>query len=67
LIGKWAFDDNQNFQISILILLLGLLMLNFYWTILFFRMGYRYAVKGEVKDLQNPVEDLKRKKLKSVD
>jgi len=32
-------------------------MLNVYWTVLFFRMGYRFISKGEVKDLQNPVED----------
>lgn len=57
--GQFHIDGSGNLQTIYQMLLLGLLVLNVYWTILFFRMGYRFATKGEVKDIQNPVEDKK--------
>ena len=60
--GKWGLRENDYTQFSFIALLIGLLILNLYWTLLFFRMGYRFATKGEVKDMQNPIEDLKKAK-----
>ena len=57
LMGQWRIDYNSAHQGTFQILLLGLLLLNVYWTILFIKMGLRFALKGEVKDIQNPVED----------
>ena len=57
LIGQWRIDFNSAHQGTFQVLLLGLLLLNVYWTILFLKMGLRFLRKGEVKDLQNPVED----------
>lgn len=56
--GQFITDGNPN-QVVYQMLLVGLLLLNIYWTILFLRMGYRFVTKGEVKDIQNPVEDRK--------
>ena len=60
--GKWNLGGSTNSQLAFICLLIGLLILNLYWTFLFFRMGYRFVSKGEVKDLQNPVEDIKKAK-----
>ncbi|CAI2373179.1 unnamed protein product [Moneuplotes crassus] len=64
LFGQVLINGETSFHIYSIILLMGLILLNLYWTFLFFRMGYRFISKGEVKDLQNPIEDLKNKKLK---
>lgn len=60
-IGRWRCDHIQNQQICFQILNVVLLMLNIYWSILFFRMGYRLLTKGEVKDIQNPAESIDAK------
>lgn len=57
--GRWHFDDNGSPQFIYQWLLTGLLILNVYWTILFFRMGLRFIFKGEIKDLQNKIKDKK--------
>lgn len=57
--GKWESDTSGSAQTIYQMLLIGLLTLNVYWTVLFWRMGYRYATRGEIKDIQNPVEDTK--------
>mmetsp|Transcript_35110 Transcript_35110/g.40573 ORF Transcript_35110/g.40573 Transcript_35110/m.40573 type:complete len:108 (-) Transcript_35110:42-365(-) len=64
MMGLWKIDYNSAHQLAFQILLLGLLTLNVYWTFLFFKMGYRMLTKGEVKDLQNPVEDRSTAKCK---
>ncbi|CAI2373622.1 unnamed protein product [Moneuplotes crassus] len=60
--GQFRINDENSIHIPFIALLIGLLILNLYWTVLFFRMGYRFISKGEVKDLQNPIEDLKKKR-----
>jgi len=57
LTGRWHVDYTNSSQSVFQMLLVGLLILNVYWTILFFRMGYRFVNKGEIKDIQNPIED----------
>ncbi|CAI2374695.1 unnamed protein product [Moneuplotes crassus] len=69
MIGRWRFDQNTSHQTSMQVLLMILLLLNCYWQILFFNMLYRAVFKGDTKDYQNPVEDIKTredsKKIKS--
>lgn len=60
--GQFRINDDSSIMPPFISLLIGLLILNIYWTLLFFRMGYRFISKGEVKDLQNPIEDIKNKK-----
>lgn len=60
LVGRWRFDHNANHQNAMQILLIGLLILNIYWTLLFLRMGFRLLRKGEVKDIQNNLDDRKK-------
>ena len=57
--GRWHFDGNSSTQFIYQCLLVGLLILNVYWTILFFRMGMRFICKGEIKDLQNNIKEKK--------
>lgn len=61
MIGRWKFDHNTSHQYAFQLLLIGLLILNVYWVFLFFKMGLRFLTKGEVKDIQNPVEDTYKK------
>lgn len=61
LTSRYASEGHYAHHSSLIILWLGLLLLNVYWVILFFRMGWRFIRKGEVKDIQNPVEDTKIK------
>ena len=65
-VWKWSMSvryrvgyDHDSRQLSFAVLLIGLFILNMYWTILFLRMGYRFIFKGETKDIQNPIEDVK--------
>lgn len=55
-------DLTTNYQTYFQFLLLGLLLLNIYWSILFMRIGIRLAKKGTLKDMQNPSEDMYKKK-----
>mmetsp|Transcript_35805 Transcript_35805/g.41409 ORF Transcript_35805/g.41409 Transcript_35805/m.41409 type:complete len:205 (-) Transcript_35805:1-615(-) len=57
LVGQWRTDGSAAHQFTFQMLLVGLLVLNVYWTLLFFKMGIRFILKGEAKDLQNPVEE----------
>lgn len=59
--GQFRINDDSSIMPPFIALLIGLLILNLYWTMLFFRMGYRFISKGEAKDLQNPIEDTKKK------
>lgn len=61
--GRWYSGSREAPQFQYQCLLLGLLVLNLYWTFLFFRIGLRFIHKGECKDLQNPIEDTANKKV----
>lgn len=62
MMGRWYSGSRPAPIFQFNCLLVGLWILNLYWTFLFFRMGLRFITKGEVKDLQNPIEDLSEKK-----
>ena len=66
MMGRWYSGSRPAPQFQFNCLILTLLILNLYWTFLFFRMGQRFASKGEVKDLQNVIEDEKEKKIKAI-
>lgn len=59
---NYKVGEQASMHICIIVLLGGLLVLNLYWTFLFFKMGHRFIKKGEAKDLQNPVEDIDKVK-----
>lgn len=66
LMHRWNVDnDTMYHRGTMLLLLVGLLVLNIYWTLLFFRMGWRFIIKGEVKDIQNQSGDNKKHKIKA--
>mmetsp|Transcript_5128 Transcript_5128/g.5869 ORF Transcript_5128/g.5869 Transcript_5128/m.5869 type:complete len:114 (-) Transcript_5128:73-414(-) len=57
--SRYTAGENDRTQQTFILLLIGLFVLNAYWTILFFRMGLRFIMKSEIKDMQNPIEDIK--------